>query len=126
MRKARVHKRHKAFDFAASSKVRNEAWQRRMAGFEGLVMTAAKGDPEPLIDYFERSGPFQLSEQDGVLLAWLLRSKLPRAAHRPRGSFTPTNQALRRASYLLRFGKRVWCEARPRPGLQKGSDRQPG
>ena len=125
MSKARVHKRRNAFDtaaYAASLKRRQEKWQRRMAGFQGLIMKAAKGRREPLIDYFEHSGPFQLSEEDGLWLAWLLQTKLPRAAHRPRGSSTPTNKALRAASYLLRHGKRVWCE---KHGRQRVSNRAP-
>ena len=125
MSKARVHKRRKAFDtadYAASLKRRQEEWQRRMAGFQGLIMKAARGNREPLIEYFQDNGPFQLSEEDGSWLAWLLETKLPRAAHRPRGSSTPTNKALRTASYLLRHGKRVWCE---KHGRQRVSNRAP-
>jgi hypothetical protein len=105
-----VHNRRKTFDIAAYRKRRKVDWQRRMAGFEGLIIKAVKGDREPLIDYFRYRGPFHLSEDDGELLAWLLERRLPRAAHRPRGSSTPTNKALQAASYLFRRGKCVWCE----------------
>jgi hypothetical protein len=121
------HKRRKAFDtaaYAAYRKAQKEAWQRRMAGLVGLVMKAWRGDPEPLIDYFQHNGPFCLSEEDGEYLAWLLEEKLRRTpvAHRPRGSSTPTNKALRTAVYLLRRGKRVWCE---RHGRQRVSKKEP-
>jgi hypothetical protein len=119
-----MHNRRKPFDTAAYAAYRKrqwEAWQRRMAGVPGLVMKAWRGDPQLLIDYFELSGPFHLSEEDGQWLAWLLEEKLRRTpvAHRPRGSSTPTNKALRAAVYLLRRGKRGWCERHRRQRVSK-------
>jgi hypothetical protein len=91
-----------------------------MVGFKGLCIKAGKGDREPLIDYFlyggiesKKAGKpirfFHLSEEDGEWLAWLVE-KLPQAKHRPRGTSSPTNLALRAAVYLFRLGKREWCK----------------
>jgi hypothetical protein len=100
---------------------RRRAWERRLASFEGLVIKAAKGDAEPLLEYFRHGGPYQLSEEDGRWLAWLLERKLPRARHRPRGSSTPTNLAHQNAAYLLRFGKRRWCRKHHRQRASKSA-----
>jgi hypothetical protein len=53
-------------------KRRQEDWQRRMAGFEGLCHEAARRNPWPLCDYFLKGGPLTLSEQEAGLVAWLL------------------------------------------------------
>jgi hypothetical protein len=90
-----------------------------MSDFEWLVLKAARGHSEPLIDYFGHDGPFELSEKEGSWLAWLLELKLPRPRHRPRGSSTPTNNALRSARHLLRRGKQVWCKKHGRQRVSK-------
>ena len=73
------------FDYAAIKESRRQEWQRRMAGFDGLVFKAwplqpAKdgegigskvgGDPEPLIAYLLGDGP--LSGPDRESLAGLI------------------------------------------------------
>jgi hypothetical protein len=70
--------RKRSFDHES----RNEAMQRRLAGFEGLIMRAAHGDPEPLCAYL-RDGDPPITEEDARLLAWLLERKLPRRRGRP-------------------------------------------
>ncbi len=102
-------RRKRDFDYARGLKRRQQAWERRMAGLHGLIYQAAAGNPEPLRDHFEYGGPWQISEEDGQLLAWLF-DKLPRTgeAHRPRGSLKPKNLAIQAAAYLVRYGKRHW------------------
>src|SRR5262245_29192059 len=102
-------KKRKRKPFAYDVERVKKAWERRLAGFEGLVIRADKGDAQPLLEYFRHGGPYQLSEEDGAWLAWLLERKLPRARHRPRGSSTPTNIARQHAACLLWFGKLRWC-----------------
>jgi hypothetical protein len=97
--------RKRSFDHES----RNEAMQRRLAGFEGLIMRAAHGDPEPLCAYL-RDGDPPIPEEDARLLAWLLERKLPRRRGRPRGSLSCKNVAVQCASYLVGIGKRRWCE----------------
>src|SRR5262245_9346744 len=87
---------------AATKERRRQAWQRRMAGVEGLVHKALRGNPDPLIAYIDGGGPLQLSENDRQWLAYLLEQKLPRIG-RPPGSLTPKNEAIRCASYLVRI-----------------------
>jgi hypothetical protein len=100
------------FDYAAVAERRRQAFERMMAGVPGLVIIAARGDREPLIDYLN-SGP-QLSEDDASCLArliekdgWLLEPKKPRNG-RPPGSVTPKTLATACASYLVRIAKRSW------------------
>jgi hypothetical protein len=106
------------FDYAAYAERREKAWQRRMAGFVGLVIKADRGDPEPLIAYFQ-DGPRQLSEEDCSWLAWFLEKKLPRKGGRPRGSLTPKNAALACASCLVRIGKNRWRQKHGRQRVPK-------
>ena len=126
------------FDYAAIKERRRQAWQRRMAGFDGLVFKAwplqpAKddegigckvgGDPEPLIDYLRGDGP--LSDDDHESLAGLIeqyaeliKRKL-RPNGRPRGSTTPKTAATKRASCLVRIGKAAWCREHGRKRAPK-------
>jgi len=105
------------FDYAAIKESRRQEWQRRMAGFYGLVFKARPlrraSDPEPLIDYLLGDGP--LSDDDRESLAWLIeeydgliKRKLRRNG-RPRGSITPKTRATKFASCLVRIGKAAWC-----------------
>jgi hypothetical protein len=126
------------FDYAASKERRRQEWQRRMAGFDGLVFKAAPlqpakdsegigvkvgGDPEPLIDYLRGDGP--LSDDDRESLAWLIeqyaeliKRKLRRNG-RPRGSITPKTAATEYASCLVRLGKAAWCRKHGRKRAPK-------
>jgi hypothetical protein len=90
--------------------------ERRMAGFEGLVIKAGQGDPGPLVAYFlDAGGPRLLSRADCCWLGSLLVEKLlPRRNGRPRGSVTPKTAAIARAGYLVRIGKAQWCRKRDR------------
>jgi hypothetical protein len=80
-----------------------EVLQRRMAGFEGLVIKAAQGDVKPLIDYLLSS---EATENERNL-GWLLdrwRAKLPQ-----RRGLSDNNWAVECAAYLVWIGKRAWC-----------------
>src|SRR5262249_34546875 len=117
---------------------RKQWWQRRMAGFVGLVFEAwplqpAKndegigckvgGNPGPLIDYLRDGGP--LSDEDRDWLAGLIgqydelikRHLKPNG--RPRGSITPKTAATERASCLVRMGKKAWCRRHGRKRAPK-------
>jgi hypothetical protein len=83
-----------------------EALRRYWEGFPGLVHKAMRGEPQPLIDYFEQGEPRQLSAEDCSTLAWLLSKKLSRPAHRPRGSLKDRTVAIQAAKFLLREGKK--------------------
>jgi hypothetical protein len=111
------------FDYAAYAERREKAWQRRMAGFEGLVIKARRGDPEPLINHFRyHVGPLQLSEDDCEMLSELLERKLPRKNGRPRGSVSHKAAAIACAGCLVRIGKAAWCRKHGRkraPGPDK-------
>jgi hypothetical protein len=81
-------------------------WKQRMAGFEGLVINAAHGDVEPLIDHLASS-----DNEDDRNLAWLLdrwrsEDRLPRRHHR---SLSDKNFAVECAAYLVWRAKRAWC-----------------
>ena len=93
-------------------------WQRRMAGFEGLVHKALRGNPDPLIAYFRNADSRQLSGDDCECLASLLEEKLPRNG-RPPGSRKPKNAAIACASYLVRHGKRRWRQKHGRQRVPK-------
>ena len=86
--------------------------RQRLAGLPELVIKAARGYPQPLIDDFESSGPRQLSKEEWGWLIWLF-NKLPRSG-RPRGSMKPKNFAIQCASYLVRWGKQTQREVRGR------------
>jgi hypothetical protein len=84
---------------------------RKLSEFETLIVRASHGDPGPLCEYL-REGGLPISRGDANWLAWLLDRKLPlpRGRGRPRGSLSCKNAAVQCASYLVRFGKRKWCE----------------
>jgi hypothetical protein len=117
------------FDYAAVWERRRQEWQRRMAGFDGLVFKArplqpAKdsegwigskvgGDPEPLIDYLRGDGPISDDDRESLAglieqYADLIKRKL-RPSGRPLGSKTPKTAATECASFLVRIGKARWC-----------------
>src|SRR5260370_19115815 len=63
---------------------RQEAFRRRyLTGFSGLVMNAAQGEIEPLLDYLDSEKP--LSPTDRELLSWLIRRWQKRGGLRKRG-----------------------------------------
>jgi hypothetical protein len=99
--------RNPRFDFDRIAELSKEAWRRRMAGFEGLVRKAIRGNPDPLIAYIDDDGTLLLSEDDRRSLAWLLHKKLSRIG-RPPGSVSPKNAAIACACCLVRIGKSVW------------------
>jgi hypothetical protein len=103
-------------DLASQSKRSRQFHQQRMAGFEGLVIKAYEGDPEPLLAYFlHAGGPRLLSEESCCWLGIFLQEKLlPRRNGRPRGSVTPKTTAIACAGYLVRIGKAEWCRKRGR------------
>jgi hypothetical protein len=125
-------------DYAPIKECMKQAWQRRMAGFDGLVFKArplqpakddegigckVAGDPEPLIDYLRGDGP--LSDDDRESLAGLIeqyadliKRKLRRNG-RPRGSITPKTAATECASCLVRIGKAAWCRKHGRKRAPK-------
>ena len=110
------------FDYAVIRESMNQAWQRRMAGFEGLVIRARRGDPEPLIEHLLDVGPLLLSAEERNALGWLLERKLPRKNGRPRGSLSHKNTAIACACCLVRIGKAAWCRKHGRkraPGPDK-------
>jgi len=112
--------RKRQIDYAAYAERRDKDWQRRMAGFEGLVIKARLGDPEPLIDHFRyHVGPLQLSEDNCEMLSVLLERNLPRKNGRPRGSVSHKNAAIACARCLVRIGKAAWCR-------KNGRKRAPG
>ena len=82
---------------------------RKVSEFETFITRASRGDPEPLCAYI-REGDLPISRGDANWLAWLLERKLPRSRGRPRGSLSSKNAAVQCASYLVRLGKRTWCE----------------
>jgi hypothetical protein len=82
---------------------------RKVSEFETFITRASRGDPEPLCEYL-REGGLPISRGDANWLAWLLERKLPRSRGRPRGSLSSKNVAVQCASYLVRLGKRTWCE----------------
>jgi hypothetical protein len=102
----RPRKHPKAFDAAAYRKHTDEVWQKRMAGFDGLLTKAITGDREPLIDYFRYHGT--VSEEQASSMAWFLQRALPRSRRRRRGPQTVQKAMLIYASCLLRIGKHVW------------------
>jgi hypothetical protein len=104
--------------FVYDAEPRKRAWERKLAGFVGLVLKASEGKPDPLVDYFRDGGPRQLSEDDCEWLGWLLAEELPRNG-RPPGSLTPRNEAIQFAGYLVQTGKGAWCR-------KHGRDRAPG
>ena len=113
------------FDDAAMWEHRRQVWRRRMAGVPGLVIRAARGDREQLIDYLN-GGP-QLSEDDASWLAWLiekdgwlLEPKKPRNGRPP--GVTPKTLATACASYLVRIAKASW---RKRHDLRRVSTKGP-
>jgi len=105
----------KPFDYAAIKEGRRQEWQRRMAGFEGLVFKAwpkVGVNPEPLIAYLRGDGPLSRDYRES-LIALIERydgliKRMLRPNGRPRGSITPKNEAIRCASYLVRIGKNRW------------------
>ena len=111
------------FDFATHREQSRQFHQRRMAGFEGLVIKAGQGDPGPLVDYFLRAGgPRLLSEADCCWLGSFLQDKLlPRRNGRPYGSVTPKTAAIGRAGYLVRIGKAEWCRKHGRKRASKSA-----
>lgn len=123
--------RKRAVDHTAYRERVKTGWQRRLSGLHGLIYKAANGDPGPLIEHFEHGGPWQVSEDEGRALAWLLVGKLKRGAHRPRGSLSPApkNFAIACAFCLVRIGTRVWCrrhgyERAPTKGPNKAPKQQ--
>ena len=78
-------------------------------GFHALIIKAFHGDPEPLCAYLIY-GSQPITRKDAKNLAWLLDRKLPRRRGRPRRSLSSKNCAVECASYLVRLGKRNWCE----------------
>jgi hypothetical protein len=86
---------------------RRQAWKKRMAGFEGLIFKAYDGNPDPLLQYLQRSGPLHLRDDHRKSLAWLLERKLPRNG-RPKGSISPKTAATECASCLVHMGKAAW------------------
>jgi len=117
---------------------RKQWWQRRMAGFYGLVFEAwplqpAKndegigckvgGDPGPLIDYLRGDGP--LCDDDRQSLALLIEAyddlikRNLRPNGRPRGSITPKTWATECASCLVWMGKKKWCREHGRKRAPK-------
>jgi hypothetical protein len=105
-------------------KQREQEWLRRMGGFEGLVLKASQGEPEPLMHFFLEGGAKQLSAEDCRRLAWLLNI-LPgpaQAAHRPRGSLKPINAAVKYAAHLVGVAAREWCTQH---GVKRASKKSP-
>ena len=92
-----------------AKKLKFENRPRKVSEFETLILTASRGDPEPLCAYI-REGDLPISRGDANWLAWLLERKLPRSRGRPRGSLSSKNVAVQCASYLVRLGKHTWCE----------------
>jgi hypothetical protein len=107
------------FDYAAYAERREKAWHRRMAGFEGLVFKAMRGDPQPLIEHLRDVGPLLLSVDDRNTLSWLLERKLPRKTGRPPGSVSVKNAAIACACCLVRIGKSVWRREHGRQRVPK-------
>jgi hypothetical protein len=125
-------------DYAAIKERRRQEWQRRMAGFDGLVFKAwplqpAKdsegiglkvgGDPEPLIAYLRGDGPLSHDDRESLAglieqYADLIKRKL-RPNGRPRGSITPKTAATECASCLVRMGKAAWCRKHGRKRAPK-------
>ena len=108
------------FDYAAMWEHRRQEWRRRMAGVPGLVIIAARGDREQLIDYLNAS------EDDSSWLAWLIEKDgwllEPKKPGRPPGSVAPKTLATACASYLVRIAKRSW---RKRHGRRRASTKGP-
>jgi hypothetical protein len=113
-----------SFDYAAMWEHRRQEWRRRMAGVPGLVIIAARGDREQLIDYLN-GGP-QLSEDDSRWLRWLIEKDgwllEPKKPGRPPGSVAPTPLTTACAGYLVRIAKRSW---RKRHGRRRASTKGP-
>jgi hypothetical protein len=125
------------FDYVDKER-RRQAWQRRMAGFDGLVFKAAPlqpakdsegigckvgGDPEPLIAYLRGDGPLSNDDRESLAglieqYADLIKRKLPRNG-RPRGSITPKTAATECASCLVRIVKAAWCRKHGRKRAPK-------
>jgi hypothetical protein len=125
---SRRARRKRTFDYAPIAERRKLGWQQRMAGFQGLVFKADRGNPDPLVDYCMSGDPRQLSGEDMASLGWLIENKLARKDRplveqkrngRPLGSLTPKNAAIGYAGNLVRVGKKWWCK-------QHGRTRAPG
>jgi hypothetical protein len=118
---SRRARRKRTFDYAPIAERKKLVWQQRMAGFQGLVFKAYRGNPDPLIERLQSAESGELTQDDCEWLAWLIERKLPRIG-RPTGSVSPKTAATRCASCLVNIGKAAW---RKKHGFKRAPTKGP-
>jgi hypothetical protein len=106
-------------------KYRQEAFRRRyLTGFSGLVMDAAQGKIEPLLDYLDSEKPLYATDRE--LLAWLIRRWQQRGGLRKRGrppGRTAGDKQLAAAQFIafkVSQDNNDWCAKNKRKRAPKG------